>query len=70
MPGGVKIEPDRVCPNSLTQQHNNNINDCMQLYFLTAGDASMEVLWRHHNDSIAEHFDAKQTLEIVARNYY
>ncbi len=42
----------------------------MQLYVPAAGGGHTEVLRRHHNDPITEHFSAKRTLEFVSRKYY
>jgi hypothetical protein len=41
-----------------------------RLYVPPAGGACKEILQRNHNNPIAGHFTAKQTLELLARKYY
>jgi hypothetical protein len=52
------------------QQHYGLFYYRMQLYVLAAGRGCTEILWHHHDDSIAGHVGAKRTLELVSRKYY
>ncbi len=76
LPGGYPADEHSVPATLLRQyqshwqQHDRLLYYQMQLYVPAAGGACTEVLWRHHDDPIAEHFGSKRTLELVARTYY